>query len=89
MKNVKFEFHKKLEDGCDVTFGNMKGILIIDKQRKVRNKHLWVIEGKVNLKNKYAKINKMCSWCGDYADRILENEYKLCSNCFKIYCEKK
>ena len=30
-----------------------------------------------------AIIDKMCSWCGGYADVIIPNEVKLCSECNK------
>ena len=33
--------------------------------------------------NKYAKIDKMCSTCGGYADIIIPDKIKLCKKCYQ------
>lgn len=43
-----------------------------------------------NKENEWAKIDKMCSKCGGYADIVNEAEHiKLCTNCYNlIFMEK-
>jgi hypothetical protein len=32
-----------------------------------------------------ASIDRLCSWCGSYADVVIPNKVKLCSKCYKDY----
>ena len=32
-----------------------------------------------------ASIDRMCSWCGTFADIVILNQVKLCSKCYEKY----
>ena len=33
-------------------------------------------------------IDRLCSWCGAYADVVIPNRVKLCSKCYAEYLKR-